>query len=919
MKPSIRHAWPLALLFALLCCAEAAAQTGSLTGRVTDAESGKPLSGATIRLSRSDGGGARQIGAISGPDGNYTVKSVTAGTYKVMITFLSYSAFEQQAEVKPGEATLLNAALAQKTISNDEVVISASRRPEKATSAPASVSVVGARQIQERPSLTSIEHIKGVPGVDIVQSGLVQSNTVLRGFNNAFSGALTVLTDNRLAGVPSLRANAYNFIPLVNDDIQQLEIIRGPASALYGPNAANGVFHTITRSPFSSAGTSISLTAGERSIFQGTLRHAGTIGDNFGYKISGQYMRGEDWGYVDTAESSARAAFLADTNNRGANPDTLKIGLRDSTIERIGGELRLDYMPVDDLTLIFAAGLNQAINNTDLTGVGAAQAQNWRYSYYQLRTLYKDLFFQAFLNQSDAGETYLLRTGAPIVDRSSLFVTQIQHSYQLADIERLTYGADLQFTNPVTDSTVNGRNEGDDNFTEFGIYLQSETKLIPEMLDLTVAGRFDKHSRLDDPIISPRAALVFTPLKDHALRFTYNQAYSAPTTNEMFLDIIAANTQLFNVRAAGVPQSGYSFSFDASGNPIMHSFLADPSKGLSSTDVGAIWEGLKQVLIANFPDTATQSVIRQIPAPPPGVVKTELRGVNPANGTFISFNPSSIANRGPTKPTLTSTIELGYNGVLADRVAISLDLYRSHYTDFVGPLQVITPTVFLERQSLEGYLTQVFIGGGLPEGQAKLLAASFAPQVSGILGDTLLRGVPVGTVTPNEVNDPTAVYLTYRNYGNITLYGYDLGLQVGVAEGLALNGSVSYVDKNFFRNLDGVADLSLNAPKFKFSVGAEYRSAQLGFSIRSLFRHVDGFQVNSGVYLGSVPGYSVVDLNIDYELPWVEGLKATLTAQNLLTFVEGSDGGPFSQRHSEFVGAAPIGRLVLGRLSYSFR
>lgn len=917
MKSSIRHAFLLSF-FALCCCAQLAAQTGSLTGRITDAESGKPLSGATIRLSRSDAA-ARQIGAISGPDGYFTVKSVAAGTYKVVITFLSYAAFEQTVEVKPSQATLLNAALAQSIISNNEVVVSASRRPEKATAAPASVSVVGARQIQERPSLTSIEHIKGVPGVDIVQSGLVQSNTVLRGFNNAFSGALTVLTDNRIAGVPSLRANAYNFIPLVNDDIQQLEIIRGPASALYGPNAANGVFHTITRSPFSSAGTSISLTAGERNVLQGTVRHAGTLGDNFGYKISGQYMRGDDWGYTDTAETSARAAFLADTNNRGVNPDTLKIGLRDSTIERIGGELRLDYMPIEDLTLIFATGLNQAVNNTDMTGVGAVQAKNWQYSYYQLRTLYKDLFFQAFLNKSDAGQTYLLRTGAPIVDRSTMFVTQLQHSYQLAQAERLTYGADLQLTNPITDSTVNGRNEGDDDISEFGIYLQSETKLIPEMLDLTVAGRFDKHSRLDDPVISPRAALVFAPLKDHTFRLTYNQAYSAPTTSELFLDIIAARTELFNVRAAGVPQSGYNFSFDASGQPIMHSFLADPSQPLSANDVGAIWEGLKQVLIANFPDTAVQSVIRQIPVPPAGAVKTELRAVNPANGTFVSFDPASIANRVPTKPTLTSTIELGYNGIVADRVAISLDLYRSHYTDFVGPLQVITPSVFLEQQSLEGYLTQVFMGAGLPEGQAKLLAGSFAPQVSGIPGDTLLRGVPVGTVTPNEVNDPTAVYLTYRNYGDITLYGYDLGLQVAVAEGLEVKGSVSYVDKNFFRNLDGVADLSLNAPKFKFSVGAEYRNADLGLSVRSLFRHVDGFQVNSGVYLGEVPGYSVVDLNVDYELPWVEGLKATVTAQNLLTFVEGSDASPFSQRHSEFIGTPGLGRLVLGRLSYSFR
>jgi iron complex outermembrane receptor protein len=897
------------------------AQTGTLTGHVTDAESGKPLYGATIRVSGSDAT-TRQSGAISGPDGRYEVRGLPPGRYSVTVTFLSYAPFERpDVTIGPGATATLDASMRQTSLGLGDVVVSASRRPEKSTEAPASVSVVDARRIQEQPALTPIEHIKGVQGVDIVQSGLTTSNVVTRGFNNAFSGTLMVLTDNRIASVPSLRVNEYNFIPVVNDDIQQIEIIRGPGSALYGPNTANGVMQIITRSPFSSAGTWLSVTGGGRSVLQGMFRHAGVLGDKLGYKISGQYMRGNDWPFVDTAETSARAAFLADPANAGVNPDTVKIAMRDSIVERFGAEARIDYMPTEDLTAILTAGINQAIRNTDVTGVGGAQAKDWRYMYYQARLLYKDLFLQAFLNQSDAGKSYLLRTGQPVVDRSTLFVAQAQHSYKVADIERLTYGADLLLTNPVTDSTITGMNEGDDNTTEFGVYLQSETEVIAKMLDLVVAGRFDKHSRLDDPIISPRAALVYNPMENQTLRLTYNRAYSAPTTNDLFLDIVAnraSPTIPFNVRASSAPENGFHFTTDAQGNPSFHSYAlfgANPATPIPMAGAAqAMWpviQALVKPRIAAL-DTNFKNGIDAIPAPPAGSVGAELRVLNPATQGFDSF--TGLRDWSRVRPTIVSTVELGYSGIIADRISLSVDLYRSQYDDFIGPLQVITPNVFLQQAALQTYLLPVLTEALKQQGGDPTLA----PLYAGVLASNI-AGIPLGTVTPDGVADPSAVMLTYINYGKITLYGYDIGLQVGVANGVTVNGSLSYVDKNFFKNLDSIADLALNAPKFKFSVGASYRNADLGLDANARFRHVDGFPVNSGVYIGSVPGYSVVDLDLGYQIPMIEGLGLTVSAQNLLTFVDGGNDGPFDQKHREFVGVPDLGMLVLGRLTYAFR
>lgn len=916
-----------ALFFVFLMIAGASmvhAQTGTLSGRVTDSATGSPLASATVRASGVES--SRQAGAITDAAGRFVIRGLAPGRYRVSVSFLSYSPFEIETLVTAGATATIEARLGQGTLGLGEVVVSASRKPEKVTEAPASVSIVSARQIERQPSLTVVDHLREVPGIDIVQSGLTQSNVVARGFNNVFSGSLMVLTDNRIASVPSLRLNAYNFIPLVNEDVQQIEVIRGPGAALYGPNTANGVLHTITRSPFSSAGTWLSLAGGERSVLHSQARHAGTIGDRFGYKISAQYMRGNDWSFADTAEATALDNAVKKRERGEPVPNFERIGQRDSAIERFGGEVRLDYVPTDDFTIVGALGLNQAVRNIDITGLGAGQVQNWRYSYYQLRATYKDLFVQAFANQSDAGQTYLVRTGAPVVDRSSLYVAQAQHSYSPLDELALTYGVDLLLTNPVTERTITGRNEDDDNTTEIGGYLQAQASLVEDLLDVVAAARLDKHSRLNDAIFSPRAALVYTPATNQTLRLTYNRAYSAPTTNELFLDILGEQSLLFDVRGSGVPSTGFTFRTD-NGRHIMqlNSSKLGYRDSLPYGPSPKLWDLVRAVIKSNTDTSEMARTLRafadSVPAPPNELVGVEMRLLNATTGAFEAYAPADgrVPNRSPIAPTITQTIELGYKGVIADRIVLSVDLYRSHYTDFVGPLEVITPSVFYNREQLQGYLEAVF-SQRFQADTARLYAALAALRVAGIAGekgDNL--GIPLANITPEQAPDPNAITLSYRNYGEITLYGYDIGLQLGLSDKLSVNGSLSYVDKNFFENLDGVADLSLNAPKFKFTLGADFDDPGIGLNASARLRHVDGYPVRSGVYRGNVKGFSVVDLTFGYRLPWIEGMTASISAQNLLTFVEDGEEGPFEQRHYEFVGVPALGRLVLARLTYAFK
>ena len=241
-----------AILLLTLMPAALQAQQGTVTGTVTDAESGLGLQDAAIEVLGA--GDAQAGGVFSDASGNFSI-SVPAGTYSVIISLLGYETVRIDGVSVDGAATTtIPVQLSSTAFILNPIVVSASRRAEKALEAPARVEIVGQEAIQERAATTAVEHVKGVPGVDIAQSGLAQSNVVARGFNNIFSGALLVLTDNRYGRVPSLRVNAWNFIPLNNLDLERMEVVLGPGAALYGPNSASGVLHMITQSPIDAPG-----------------------------------------------------------------------------------------------------------------------------------------------------------------------------------------------------------------------------------------------------------------------------------------------------------------------------------------------------------------------------------------------------------------------------------------------------------------------------------------------------------------------------------------------------------------------------------------------------------------------------------------------------------------------------------------
>ena len=145
--------------------------------------------------------------------------------------------------VRSGQTTTLDLSLLPIARQLEQVVTTATggAEPERIQDSPNPISVVTSAQIAERPSATITDHLKSLPGLSISTGGIAQANIVSRGFNNAFSTQMLMLQDYRYAGVPSLRVNVPLLATGTNEDIDRIEVLQGPAAALYGPNSGNGV------------------------------------------------------------------------------------------------------------------------------------------------------------------------------------------------------------------------------------------------------------------------------------------------------------------------------------------------------------------------------------------------------------------------------------------------------------------------------------------------------------------------------------------------------------------------------------------------------------------------------------------------------------------------------------------------------
>jgi len=961
-----------------------AQDSATLTGTVVDAQDGSTLIGANVAL-REPNSPDVVGGAATDTDGAFRFAEIPPGQYVLEVRFVGYQTQQRTLALEAGESRSVTVELPLSTSSLETVVVSASRRQEKILDAPASISVLQPEDIGRQVNTSTVEAIRSAPGVDVAQTGIDRREVVLRGFNEAFSGATHVLTDYRQAAVPSLAVNVHSLMPNMSVDVERIEVVRGPGSALYGPGVDSGVIHYFTKDPFQHAGTSVRVSGGTRQYVSGQFRNAGTFTDNLGWKVTGQYARANEWG-LDPSDPpdrreidryrlyqnqeqipDGRTFATGNFDEDGADEFQLR---REDAYQKLNVNGLLQYRSGDATTISLNGGYSE-LKSVVQSGIGTLQADGFGYAYGQLRVRSGGFFGQVYLNANESGDdTYVYGSGDRIVDEGLQWNGQLQYDFDVPQIgTQVVAGADADITIPRTAGRILGRNEGSDDIQEYGAYTQTTTDLTGA-LELTLAGRLDYNNVVEEVQISPRAALVYTATPQNTFRASYNRSFSSPGTNSLFLDIESLRQPLGNggdlvFQGLGAAD-GYSFddfrddgtvrfslpvggffkqNFPLGGLPFypMHAAVASQtieqtpagpqfvdrvSQRLSQAGLNAQQQGTlarlfgalaqrpNEFTTANGPVTTSRSAV-QLGIPD----DSEDDGYRAVDG------PEPIP---ALKQTTTQTFEVGYKGVLGDRVIVNVDTYYERKEDFIGPLVIESPLAYLQEQGLTqdaaAALGQVFGSTSNPTVQGLLnnLANSGVPrtEAAGLLGSIIgsgLSNTPTAVVQPDEQILPNGggpnevgAMLTYRNFGNVEYWGVDASVQARVTDQLDAFANVSFVSDDFFSNeeLDEENEslsLALNAPSFKAKGGFDYRLEGTGLSFGASGNYVEGFPVESGPYVGDVDSYFLLDAHVGYEFAdSIPGLSANLTAKNIL-----------NNEHREFVGAPELGFMLMGRFTYT--
>jgi iron complex outermembrane receptor protein len=276
--------------------------------------------------------------------------------------------------------------------------------------------------------------------------------------------------------------------------------------------------------------------------------------------------------------------------------------------------------------------------------------------------------------------------------------------------------------------------------------------------------------------------------------------------------------------------------------------------------------------------------------------------LDPTDQTVTPAEGAVIPDVDPLRESYTETFEVGFTGVLADRVSVSADVYRMTKNDFVSPLLVQTPLVLLNGPDIGAFLVQ----RGVNPQQAAALAAGIAQ-------------IPLAVVSSDAVQSESAeIILTYRNIGDVTLWGGDLSVQAFLTDEWTASATYSFADKDYFRIPDG-DPIALNAPRHKGTVGLAYRNLTGGFNASGRVRMNSMFPAESAGFVGTrcitggtggifeedcVDAFAIVDLTAGYQIP---NTRATLQIA-----VNNALDAPYRS----FVGVPPVGRFAVVRVKY---
>lgn len=893
------------LLLSLLMLGSIAFAQTTVNGKVVD-QSDSPVPGANVVIV------GKAIGTITDFDGNFTLQTSEVPPFQLKITSLGYS--DGLVDITQNNQTV-SISLSENQTFLDEVVISASRTPERIFESPVTVERFGLQEIKNTASADFYGGLEGLKGVDVNTNSLTFKSINTRGFASFANTRFMQLVDGMDNSAPALNFPIGNLVGMVETDVQSVELLPGAASALYGANAFNGILFMRSKSPFDYQGISASIkrgitsqeAAGDNAYTDLGIRAAYKFSDKFAVKINFGYLQGTDWAATNIEGKDPNNFVISgstranDLNYNGINVygDEVSTDIKDVALTLEG----LGRIPAGANALIPSVTVSRTgYNESDLTNYNAESIKSDWGLYY--RPIEDNSLELSYVGKVGTGST--IYQGTNRYNISGFF--QEQHKleirndnffvrgYVVADKSGDSY--DMVFTG------ININRAWKDDNTWFGEYTGA-------YLAATLGGATDEAAHAAGRATAETGRfLPGTP----EFQAAFNKSINDPdlTTGSKFQDASKyyhadANYNFSHLIDFADIQIGGSFrEYSLNSSGTIYTDLDGP---INYSEFGVYTQIQKKIELAGEKSIKLTGSVRYD--------KSEFfdgfYSPRISAGFTLNRNHNIRASvqtgfRNPSTQDLFIGLDAG-RAILVGSAPDNLDRYTRDY-DISGAGQLLGVPASITQTGRAAYensyslssvnrlgetsnpadleianpdivkpeqVTSAEIGY---RGKIDKLIVDFSTYYNSykdFISQEVVIAPLYGTVGDGALsvaallNGDVQPYSTYTNSdADVNSYGASLGLTLKVLGNFDLGGSYTYTKLDFDRASNPDLQLNFNTPehKFKASFGNVELFENFGFNVS--YRFSDDYFWEATFAQGTVPEFHNVDAQINYTVPSIK-------------------------------------------------
>jgi iron complex outermembrane recepter protein len=392
-------------------------------------------------------------------------------------------------------------------------VTSVSKHTQKLADAAAAIFVITQEDIRRSGATSIPDALRMVPGLQVARIDENKWAIGSRGFDGRFDNKLLVLIDGRSVYTPLFSGVYWNIQDVMLEDIDRIEVIRGPGATLWGANAVDGVINIITKPAAATQSAIVTAGGGTEERGSGGVRYGDKIGDNTYYRIYGKYF---DWGPSNYASGTTahdgwnalRGGFRADWAPAGADSLTLQ-----------GDIYRSNY----DETLTVPS-LSSPYSNT-FANNGVYSGENilgrWNHS-----SEGSTMSLQMYFDNSTTVDNSLF------VDHQNIFDIDFQHGFHAGDSQQFVWGLGYRSIRDRNDSSFTVSLQPNQvTLNQFSAFLQDEIGLVDNRLRLTLGSKFE-HNDFAGFQVEPNARLLWILSPNQSVWTAVSRAVRTPALTE---------------------------------------------------------------------------------------------------------------------------------------------------------------------------------------------------------------------------------------------------------------------------------------------------------------------------------------------------------------------------------------------------